>query len=114
MVEAYYKIGLVHTNLTNRFHTTHQHLSAPASLKTVSAVSQKQETNVFPNGHPLQIDLCYPDFIVGVMLCHHPLMDTRNPASPTASWRNAMSPPPHRRGDAVPSPAPSNPTPKES
>jgi hypothetical protein len=82
MIAVYYKIGLVYTNYTNDFHTTHQRLTASVSLKMVSAATRKQETNVFPNGHPLQIDLCYPDFIVEVMPRHHPLKDA---LSPTAS-----------------------------
>jgi hypothetical protein len=60
VVALYYRIGLVFTNLTNHFYTIHQHLPASVSLKRVSATTQKEETNVFPNGHPFQIDLCYP------------------------------------------------------
>jgi hypothetical protein len=81
MVEAYYKIGLIRTNHTNHFHTTHQHPSASLSLKTVSAATPKEETNGFPNGHPFHFHLCYPDFIVGMMLRHHPLMDAPSPTA---------------------------------
>jgi hypothetical protein len=68
----YYRIGLIHTNHTNRSYTTHQHLPAPASLKMVSVNLHEEETNVFPNGHPLRFDLCYPGSVVGDMLPHHP------------------------------------------
>jgi hypothetical protein len=69
MVETYYDIGLFHTNYTNYFYITHKHITIPVSLTMVSAASPKEETNVFPNGHPLPFDLCYPGSIGGVMLC---------------------------------------------
>jgi hypothetical protein len=53
MIGLYYKIGLVRTNYTNYLLTNMQPVYAPISLKRVSAASQKEETNVFPNGHPL-------------------------------------------------------------
>jgi hypothetical protein len=75
----------------------HQHTPTSASLKTVSAATPKQETNVFPNGHPLLFHLCYPGIIVreilcqhslptlfvGDMLCHVPLIDMREAVSIT-------------------------------
>jgi hypothetical protein len=58
--DKYYIRCLNRTNLTNYFHTIHQHLATPTSLKMVSVTTSKEETNVFPNGHPLQFHLCYP------------------------------------------------------